>query len=104
MAAQPAAPAVAAPAVALVFSECSNCRQGVLNLNLALHEAHCFRMFERCERCSAKVARGAVEAHRGDGSCHEAVSEAASAAVSKAGGHIRRLQSLRQMANTDPSR
>jgi hypothetical protein len=80
------------PPVANVFGECSNCSKSVLNANLALHEAHCFRLYERCSRCGANIKRGSIEAHRGDGTCQEV--------VSKAGGHVRRLQSLRQTSSS----
>eukprot|EP00962_Isochrysis_galbana_P002710 scaffold745_cov113-Isochrysis_galbana.AAC.3 len=75
----------------VVFAECSNCSKSILNANLALHEAHCFRLYERCSRCGASIKRGSIEAHRGDGTCQE---------VSKAGGHVRRLQSLRQTSSS----
>jgi len=89
------------PTAAQIFTDCANCKQHILNSNLALHEAHCFRAFERCARCGAKVACGGIEAHRSDGTCDEAVpTEAASAAVSNPGGHVRRLQNLRQISNT----
>lgn len=64
----------------------------MLNANLALHEAHCFRLYERCSRCGANVKRGGLEAHSGDGTCQEA--------TSKAGGHVRRLQSLKHSSSS----
>eukprot|EP00967_Tisochrysis_lutea_P032395 scaffold38281_cov32-Tisochrysis_lutea.AAC.1 len=96
----PSAQPASMPPIANVFAECSNCGKSVLNANLALHEAHCFRLYERCERCGESVKRGTLSAHQQERNCLEHSSRAATSVVSGAGGHVRRLQSLRKASST----